>query len=246
MGRGSPGWRGPRPAGESLAVTMAMQSDEASWTGMSASAEELRLVAALRAGDEAAFATLIDRYHASLLRLAMLYVPSRAVAEEVAQETWLGVLQGIGRFEGRSSLKTWIFRILTNRARTRGQREGRSVPFSDLAVAEAGSSELSVDADQFWPADHPAWANLWVSYPRNWNELPEDRLLSRETLDRVQAAIAALPPSQREVIRLRDVEGWSSAEVCNVLEITETNQRVLLHRARAKVRSDVEQYLNVE
>ena len=209
-------------------------------------ADEQRLVDSLRAGDESAFETLIDRYHSSLLRLAMFYVPSRAVAEDVVQETWLGVLQGLARFEGRSSLKTWIFRILTNRARTRGQREGRSVPFSDLAVAEAGSSETSVDADQFWPADHPAWANIWVSYPRNWNELPEDRLLSRETLDRVHAAIAALPPSQREVITLRDVEGWAAEEVCNVLEITESNQRVLLHRARAKVRRDVEQYLNAE
>jgi RNA polymerase sigma-70 factor, ECF subfamily len=211
-----------------------------------ASADDQRLVESLRAGDESAFEMLIDRYHNSLLRLAMLYVPNRAAAEDVVQETWLGVLQGLARFEGRSSLKTWIFRILTNRARTRGQREGRSVAFSDLAVAEAGSGELSVDADQFWPADHPSWANIWVSYPRNWNELPEDRLLSRETLARVQAAIAALPPSQREVIRLRDVEGWTSEEVCNVLEITETNQRVLLHRARAKVRRDVEQYLNPE
>jgi RNA polymerase sigma-70 factor, ECF subfamily len=211
-----------------------------------ASADDQRLVESLRAGDESAFEMLIDRYHNSLLRLAMLYVPNRAAAEDVVQETWLGVLQGLARFEGRSSLKTWIFRILTNRARTRGQREGRSVAFSDLAVAEAGSGELSVDADQFWPADHPSWANIWVSYPRNWNELPEDRLLSRETLARVQAAIAALPPSQREVIRLRDVEGWTSEEVCNVLEITETNQRVLLHRARAKVRRDVEQYLNEE
>jgi RNA polymerase sigma-70 factor (ECF subfamily) len=211
-----------------------------------ASADDQRLVESLRAGDESAFEMLIDRYQNPLLRLAMFYVPSRAVAEDVVQETWLGVLQGLARFEGRSSLKTWIFRILTNRARTRGQREGRSVAFSDLAVAEAGSGELSVDADQFWPADHPSWPNVWVSYPRNWNELPEERLLARETLARVQAAIAALPPSQREVIRLRDVEGWTSEEVCNVLEITETNQRVLLHRARAKVRRDVEQYLNVE
>jgi RNA polymerase sigma-70 factor (ECF subfamily) len=209
-------------------------------------ADEQRLVESLRAGDEAAFETLIDRYHNPLLRLAMFYVPSRAVAEDVVQETWLGVLQGLARFEGRSSLKTWIFRILTNRARTRGQREGRSVAFSDLATAEAGTGETSVDADQFWPLDHPAWANIWVSYPRNWNELPEDRLLSRETLARVEAAIAALPPSQREVITLRDVEGWSAEEVCNVLEITESNQRVLLHRARAKVRRDVEQYLNAE
>ena len=211
-----------------------------------ASADEQRLLDALRSGDESAFEMLIDLYHTPLLRLAMLYVPSRAVAEEVVQETWLGVLQGLPRFEGRSSLKTWIFRILTNRARTRGQREGRSIAFSDLAVGEAGSGELSVDADQFWPADHPSWANIWVSYPRNWNELPEDRLLSHETLARVQAAIAALPPSQREVITLRDVEGWTAQEVCNVLDITESNQRVLLHRARAKVRRDVEQYLNSE
>jgi RNA polymerase sigma-70 factor (ECF subfamily) len=213
---------------------------------LSSNADEQRLVESLRAGDEAAFETLIDRYHNPLLRLAMFYVPSRAVAEDVVQETWLGVLQGLARFEGRSSLKTWIFRILTNRARTRGQREGRSVAFSDLATAEAGTGETSVDADQFWPPDHPAWANIWVSYPRNWNELPEDRLLSRETLARVEAAIAALPPSQREVITLRDVDGWSAEEVCNVLEITESNQRVLLHRARAKVRRDVEQYLNAE
>jgi RNA polymerase sigma-70 factor (ECF subfamily) len=211
-----------------------------------ASADDQRLIESLRAGDESAFEMLIERYHTALLRLAMFYVPSRAVAEDVVQETWLGVLQGLARFEGRSSLKTWIFRILTNRARTRGQREGRSVAFSDLATAEAGTSELSVDADQFWPADHPSWANIWVSYPRNWNELPEDRLLSHETLDRVQAAIAALPPSQREVITLRDVEGWSSEEVCNVLDISESNQRVLLHRARAKVRREVEKYLNVE
>jgi RNA polymerase sigma-70 factor, ECF subfamily len=221
---------------ESLPMTATIQT--------AASADDQRLVDSLRAGDESAFEMLIARYHTQLLRLAMFYVPSRAVAEDVVQETWLGVLQGLARFEGRSSLKTWIFRILTNRARTRGQREGRSVAFSDLATAEAGTSELSVDADQFWPADHPSWANIWVSYPRNWNELPEDRLLSRETLERVQAAIAALPPSQREVIRLRDVEGWGSEEVCNVLEISESNQRVLLHRARAKVRREVEQYLD--
>src|SRR6476661_5082851 len=116
-----------------------------------ASADDQRLLDSLRAGDESAFEMLIDRYHSSLLRLAMFYVPSRAVAEDVVQETWLGVLQGLARFEGRSSLKTWIFRILTNRARTRGQREGRSVAFSDLATAEAGAGETSVDADQFWP-----------------------------------------------------------------------------------------------
>ena len=215
-------------------------------TGAAATADELRLVAALRAGDESAFAELVARYHTMLLRLAMMYVASRAAAEDVVQETWLGVLQGLARFEGRSSLKTWIFRILTNRAKTRGQREGRTVAFSDLASADASAGETSIDPDQFWPADHPAWANIWVSYPRNWDELPEDRLVSQETLAQVQAAIAALPPTQREVITLRDVEGWSSEEVCNILEITETNQRVLLHRARAKVRRALDQYLNKE
>ena len=214
--------------------------------GPPASDDDLQLLAALRAGDEAAFMTLVERYNAPLLRVAMMYVPSRAVAEDVVQETWLGVLQGLARFEGRSSLKTWIFRILTNRAKTRGQREGRTVPFSDLAVADASAPETSVDADQFWPPDHPSWANIWVSYPRNWNELPEDRLLSREVMERVRAAIAALPPTQREVITLRDIDGWSSEEVCNILEITETNQRVLLHRARAKVRKEVDQYLNAD
>src|SRR5262245_3599266 len=202
--------------------------------------DEMALVEALRRGDESAFVALVDRYQGPMLRLAMAYVPSRAVAEEVVQETWLGVLQGIGRFEGRSSLKTWIFRILTNRAKTRGEREGRSVPFSSLATADAEESGPTVEPGQFHPSDHPQWANIWVSYPKNWGELPEDRLLSREIGARIQAAIDALPLTQREVITLRDVEGWSSEEVCNILAITETNQRVLLHRARAKVRRAVD------
>jgi RNA polymerase sigma-70 factor (ECF subfamily) len=227
-------------------ATIMPSSEELEPVGPGASADEFRLAAALRAGEEAAFETLIKRYHKSLLRLALMYVPSHAVAEEVVQETWLGVLQGLGRFEGRSSLKTWIFRILTNRAKTRGAREGRSISFSDLSAADVESDEPTVDPDRFWPADHPSLANDWVSYPRNWSELPEERLLSRETLARVQVAIAALPQSQRQVIILRDVEGWSSEEVCNVLELSETNQRVLLHRARAKVRRQIEQYLNVE
>jgi RNA polymerase sigma-70 factor, ECF subfamily len=224
-------------------ITTDAQSDP---SGPAASTDELRLVERLRAGDESAFETLIDRYHGALLRLALMYVPSRAVAEDVVQETWLGVLKGLDRFEARSSLKTWIFRILTNRAKTRGEREGRSISFSDLAAADVEADEPSVDPDQFWPADHPQWAHVWVSYPRSWNNLPEDRLLSRETFERIQQAIAALPPTQREVIILRDVEGWSSEEVCNILEISETNQRVLLHRARAKVRRELDQYLNAE
>jgi RNA polymerase sigma-70 factor (ECF subfamily) len=206
-------------------------------------ADDQRLVDSLRAGDESAFEVLIDRYHSSLLRLAMFYVPSRAVAEDVVQETWLGVLQGLARFEGRSSLKTWIFRILTNRARTRGQREGRSIPFSAVWSADDDPAEPAVDADRFRPPEDK-WHGGWVSFPRNWDELPEERLLSAETRAQIQQAIDALPDSQREVITLRDVEGWASEEVCNVLDISESNQRVLLHRARSKVRRALEQYLD--
>ena len=207
--------------------------------------DEQRLIESLRAGDEWAFEMLLDRYHTPLLRLAMLYVPSRAVAEEVVQETWLGVLQGLVRFEGRSSLKTWIFRILTNRARTRGEREGRSIPFSSVWPPEPDAAEPAVEADRFLPPDH-AYAGHWMSRPQNWEALPEERLIGQETRAKIQQAIDALPDSQREVITLRDVEGWTSEEVCNVLEITETNQRVLLHRARSKVRRTLEQYLDSE
>jgi len=208
-----------------------------------ASADDQRLVESLRAGDESAFEMLIDRYHNPLLRLAMFYVPSRAVAEDVVQETWLGVLQGLARFEGRSSLKTWIFRILTNRARTRGQREGRSIPFSEVWNPESDAAEPAVDADRFLPPDHE-YAGHWMSRPHNWEALPEERLIGQETRAKIQQAIDALPGSQREVITLRDVEGWGSEEVCNILSISESNQRVLLHRARSKVRRMLEQYLD--
>ncbi len=208
-----------------------------------ASADDQRLVASLRAGDQSAFEMLIDRYQTPLLRLAMMYVPSRAVAEDVVQETWLGVLQGLARFEGRSSLKTWIFHILTNRARTRGQREGRSIPFSAVWAPDADSAERAVATDRFQPPEHE-YAGHWISRPRDWEALPEDRLLAQETRAQIQQAIDSLPDSQREVITLRDVEGWSSEEVCNVLQISESNQRVLLHRARSKVRRALEQYLD--
>jgi RNA polymerase sigma-70 factor, ECF subfamily len=201
-------------------------------------AAELRegeLLAALRAGDERAFVALVERHHASMVRIALLFVPSREVAEEVAQEAWLGVLKGLDRFEGRSSLKTWIFRILTNTAKTRGVREGRSVPFSAL-----GESETSVDPDLFLGPDHEQFPGHWASPPSGW---PEHRLLAGETRERLRQAIDTLPPNQRAVISLRDVEGWSSEDVCNALELTETNQRVLLHRARAKVRRALEEYL---
>jgi len=192
---------------------------------------ETSVVEALRAGDEAAFTRLVREYGASMLRVAGLYVGSRAVAEEVVQEAWVAVLNGIGRFEGRSSLKTWIFRILTNIAKTRGQREGRTVPFSAL-VSDA---EPAVDPDRFF-AD-----GRWASPPASWG--PEERLLGDETQAVVDAAIAALPPSQAIVITMRDVDGFTAEEACNALDISETNQRVLLHRARSKVRQALEDYL---
>jgi RNA polymerase sigma-70 factor, ECF subfamily len=205
-----------------------------------ASADDRRIVAALIAGDEQAFAQLVERYHAPLLRLARAYVRSPSAAEEAVADTWVGVLRGLPSFEGRSSLKTWIFRILVNQAKTRGARESRSVPFSALQT-ETGPA---VDADRFLPEDDPAYAGHWAVPPRRWDDLPEARLLSDETREQVLAAIDELPPTQREVITLRDVEGWSSAEVRQALDLTEANQRVLLHRARSKVRARLERYLD--
>jgi len=170
-----------------------------------------------------------------------MYVSSRAVAEEVVQEAWLGVLSGIGRFEGRSSLKTWIFRILTNRAKTRGEREARTVPFSALGGEDDDDNAATVAADRFDASGR--YAGHWSSAPSRWSDLPESRLIGGETMALAQAAIAALPETQRAVITMRDVEGWSSEEVRNVLDLSESNQRVLLHRARAKVRQALESYL---
>jgi RNA polymerase sigma-70 factor, ECF subfamily len=205
-------------------------------------ADDAQLIEALRAGDEAAFTLLLERYHNALVRLAMIYVGDRTTAEDVVQETWVAVLQGIDRFEGRSSLKTWIFSILTNRAKTRGQREGRYVPLSSLGDLEADDLEPAVSPERFHPDEGP-WPHHWISMPRNWDYIPEERFSSREMRAQIQKAIDALPPNQREVITLRDIDELSSDEVCNILGISETNQRVLLHRARTKVRRALEQYL---
>jgi RNA polymerase sigma-70 factor, ECF subfamily len=202
--------------------------------------DDARLVTALRAGDESAFAELMREYHSALLRVAQIYVASHAVAEEVVQETWIGVLNGIDRFEARSSLKTWIFRILTNIAKTRAQREGRTLPFSALERPE-GVPEPAVEPERFLPPDHERWPGHWSAKPEPW---PEERLLAAETRNVVEAAIEELPPAQRAAISLRDIEGWSSEETCNALGVTETNQRVLLHRARSKVRQALEDYLS--
>jgi RNA polymerase sigma-70 factor (ECF subfamily) len=204
--------------------------------------EDHELVQRLRQGDEMAFAELIDRYGAMMLRVAQMYVRDRATAEEVVQETWLAVLNGIDRFEERSSLKTWLFRILTNRAKTRGQRDGRMVPFSALAGADLGGDEPSVDPDRFLGPDSPH-PGAWAAPPIAW---PEERLLERETLGVIEMAIDDLPEAQRDVILLRDVDGWTPMEVSDVLGITDGNQRVLLHRARSKVRAALERYMDPE
>ena len=202
------------------------------------SALDARVVDALRRGDEAAFARLLREHQASLERVARIYVSSAAVAEEVVQETWLAVLNGIDRFEGRSSLKTWIFRILTNIAKTRAQREGRTLPFSALQRPDA-VPEPAVEPDRFLDPEHPRWPGHWASKPIGW---PEERLLGSEVRGVVERAIEELPPAQRAVISLRDIEGWPADDVCNALSVSETNQRVLLHRARSKVRRALEEY----
>lgn len=196
--------------------------------------DEHQLVAALRAGDESAFRELIAMYHPMLVRVARAYVPTQTAAEEVAADTWLAVLEGIDRFQERSSLKTWIFRILTNKAKTRGMRERRSLPFSALE-----SEEASVDPDRFHGPEH-RWPGHWAAPPQGF---PEERLLAAETREVVEQAIERLPPAQRAVISLRDIEGWDADEVCNALTLSETNQRVLLHRARSAVRAALESYL---
>jgi RNA polymerase sigma-70 factor (ECF subfamily) len=195
--------------------------------------DENALVAALRAGDERAFARLVDDYSPAMRRLALGFVRTPALADDVVQESWVGVLRGLGRFEGRSTLRTWIFGIVANVARTRAVREARSAPFSSLA----GGDDPSVEPDRFFGPDGP--------YPGHWSAPPEPwrALADAEARGVIERAIALLPPQQRQVISLRDVEGWDSDEVCNVLELSETNQRVLLHRARSKVRAALEEYL---
>ena len=198
---------------------------------------DAEVVAALQRGDHAVFAELVDAYSPGLLRMAQMFVRDRAVAEEVVQETWIGVLRGIDRFEGRSSLKTWIFRILINNAKTRGQRESRSIPFSAASAAD----EPAVDPDRFLDAGH-RYAHGWMLGPSEW-QTPEEELLQGETRDAILRAIGELPEAQRAVITMRDVEGLPADEVAATLGISDGNQRVLLHRARSKVRAAIEKQL---
>lgn len=192
------------------------------------------LVARLRAGDRAAFGALVKRDSGPLLRVARSLVRDPASAEELVQETWLAVLTGLGAFEERSSLRTWLFCILVNKARTRSARDGRTVSFSSMAAPADGEGE-AVDPERF-DAD-----GAWRDPPSTWSEENPERLaMGAETRAAIEEAIAALPPNQRAVMTLRDVEGLETDEICNLLSISVTNQRVLLHRARARVRAALE------
>jgi RNA polymerase sigma-70 factor (ECF subfamily) len=211
---------------------------------MSAAAPEVRgpaqdaaLVEALRAGDERAFLGLVKGLHAGMIRFARGFLGTESSAEDVVQDTWAAVLQNIGRFEGRSALRSWIFGILANLARTRAVRDGRAVPLSALQPDDA---DPAVDPSEFLPPSHPRWAGHWAQWPEPW---PEQQLLSREAVIHVRCAIERLPDGQRAVIQLRDVEGWSSEEVCEALGLSEGNQRVLLHRARSRVRREVARHI---
>ena len=212
-------------------------------SGSIAAAEEAELLARLRAGDEGAFESLVEAYHSTMMSVARNYVKTRDVAEEVVQEAWLGVLKGIDRFEGRSSLKTWVLRILVNTALTRGGREARSVPFSSLAPAEAEGDAPAVEPERFRPPGE-AFAGHWAGYPGDWSSLPAERLEGRETIDIVKAAVEELPEAQRTVITMRDIAGCTAEEVCDTLEVSIGNQRVLLHRARSHVRAALERHLD--
>jgi RNA polymerase sigma-70 factor, ECF subfamily len=203
---------------------------------------ESEVIEKLRARDETAFTELIRAHHSVLLGVAMTYVSSRAVAEEIVRETWLGVLGGLDGFEGRSSLRTWIFRIAADVARTRAAREGRSPGFSPRPAGDGDSAGPAVDPDRFVPADDPAWPGHWAIPPLVW-DTADERLRSGATRDALRAAIARLPPSQRLVVALRDVEGWSAEETCEALDLTAGDQRVLLHRARSRLREALERHL---
>ena len=203
-------------------------------------ARESELVARLREGDERAFEAVVAEYYPAMIAIARMYVRSRAVAEEVVQEAWLGVLKGLDRFEERSSLRTWVLQIVANIARTRAVREARSMPFSSFEVEEG---EPAVEPERFRGPGDP-FPGHWRSYPTDWRTLPEQRLLSAETLEVVKSAIESLPEQQRLVITLRDVTGCSADEVCDTLGLSQANQRVLLHRARARVRAALERHVD--
>lgn len=200
--------------------------------------DDAALVAALRAGDDRVFASLVDAWSPAMLRLARMHVATHETAEDVVQEAWLAAVRGLDRFEGRSTLRTWVFHILLNIARTRGVKDQRTVPFSSLGDGDDRSP--TVDPARFRAAGEEH-AGGWRVPPQPW-PTPEGNLLSKETRAVIDACLAALPARQRAVLELRDVHGYDAAEVCDLLDVTLGNQRVLLHRARAAVRGALEVY----
>jgi RNA polymerase sigma-70 factor (ECF subfamily) len=224
-----------------------MPEDEGARQGGGAEAPadpDAALLERLRDGDEDAFRALVSEHGPFLMRLVMMHVPSRAIAEEVVQDTWLAALDGLDRFEGRSMLRTWLASIALNKARTRGTREGRILPFALLRrrYEEGGGAAVDPDRFQGGRGERPGW---WASPPLAWED-PERQLEAKETREVLLKAIRDLPPRQREVITLRDISGWDAEEVRNALDLSETNQRVLLHRARSKVRAALEEHLKPE
>jgi len=219
----------------------AVAPSEIDRAGSSVPSDDRRVIEALRRGDEHAFLALVNKHHAAMLRVASAYVSSRAVAEEVVQEAWLGVLKGLESFEGRSSLRSWIFGILANCAKSRGVREARTTPFSSFADPE--EDELAVDPSRFLGSDHPRWPGHWAAPPEQW---ADEKVLAKQTVRFIGEEIEKLPPAQRQVVTLRDVEGWNSAEICAALGISEGNERVLLHRARSRIRAALERRLGEE
>lgn len=204
--------------------------------------DEESLILRLRAGDESAFTQLVDDFHAKLVRFARGFVHDEAAAEDVVQESWLSVLHGLSSFEGRSTLRTWIYSITANKAKTRAARDDRFKPFSALAQQEASGAEYAVSPDRFLDSS-TEWPGHWAQPPSSWGERPEERLLQKEVLVELHRSIDRLPSAQRAVLVLRDVEGYDASSVCNILDLSETNVRVLLHRARSKVRGALEAYL---
>ena len=207
--------------------------------GARLSTSDERIVAGLRAGDEGTFRELFERSNPMMKRVARGYVSSDAVAEEIVQDTWVAIVTGIERFEGRSALGTWMFSILTNQAKTHSARERRAVPFSSVAPVDVEGP--AVDADRF-QKDDDAWPGHWATPPRPWQK-PERRLLSLEARKHIKEALAHLPERQRLIVALRDVEGLSAEQVCDLLELSQENQRVLLHRGRSRLRAILEEYL---
>lgn len=208
--------------------------------GTEATNAEQSLLVRLRRGEEGAFDEVVTKHHGALIRMAMGYVGDREVAEEVVQDTWMAVIQGLSRFEGRSSLRTWIFGIMIHKAKDRGVREKRHTTFSSFESVDDGDE--TVDPSRFYQSGE--WVGHWAVSPQPWDEqTPEKLLASQQAVSAMQRAIDALPPTLKDALILRDVEGIEAKEACDILKITETNLYVRLHRARERVRLAVETYL---